>query len=412
MPPDGHGLPGWARDRWVQWAVAVWLVMVAAVCARAALQPRVRSLYPTWAAAGRDWLAGAPLYRNTWEQHLDQFRYSPLVAALLVPFHLLPEGLGGPLWRLLNAAALLGGFAWWLRAVSPAALTARQWGALFLLLAPPALSSLNNGQPNLLTAGLLLAALAGAMRERWALAALCVAGAAALKVYPLALGLLLAAAYPRRFTPRLVVALAVLAAVPFVLQQPGYVAEQYRLWYERLRDNDEARRSWPPHMAYRDLWLLLRVWHVPVTPHRYVLVQFLTAAGCAIACVAGRLRGWGRPRLLTAALTLGTCWMMLCGPATESSTYVLLAPALAWAVLGAGGEPWPARVLPAVAWGLLVACVLAGLFPNTAQFHALGLHPLAALLFGAGYLAAALRALLAPPAAAPPVAPAGAARAA
>jgi hypothetical protein len=104
--------------------------------------------------------------------------------------------------------------------------------------------------------------------------------------------------------------------------------------------------------------------------------------------------------------------MMLCGPATESSTYVLLAPALAWAVLNAGGEPWPLRALPALAWGLLVVCVLAGLSRNTARFHALGLQPLAALLFALGCLAAALRDLLAPPAAAAPVAPAGAARAA
>ena len=74
MSPDGHGLPGWARDRWARAAVTVWLVIVVAVCARAALQPRVRSLYPTWAAAGGDWLAGAPLYRQTWELHLDQFR--------------------------------------------------------------------------------------------------------------------------------------------------------------------------------------------------------------------------------------------------------------------------------------------------------------------------------------------------
>ncbi|HZY90238.1 MAG TPA: glycosyltransferase family 87 protein [Gemmataceae bacterium] len=410
MSPDGHGLPGWARDHWVRWAATAWLVIVTAVCARAVMQPRVRSLYPTWAAAGGDWLARAPLYRTTWEQHLDQFRYSPLVAALFAPFHLLPEWLGGAVWRLLNAVALLGGFAWWLRAVSPRPLTARRWGALFLLIAPLSLSSLNNGQPNLLIAGLLLAALAGVMRERWALAAFCVAGATALKVYPLALGLLLAAVYPRRFAPRLAVALAALAAAPFALQQTGYVAEQYRLWYERLRDNDEARRSWPPHMAYRDLWLLLRAWHVPVTPRAYLLVQLVSAAGCGAVCVAGRLRGWGRPRLLTAVLTLAACWMMLCGPATESSTYVLLAPALAWAVLGAGGEAWPARVLPALAWGLLVVCVLAGLFPNTAQFHALGLQPLAALIFSAGYLATMPRALLATAAA--PVAPAGAARAA
>ena len=60
----------------------------------------------------------------------------------------------------------------------------------------------------------------------------------------------------------------------------------------------------------------------------------------------------------------------------------------------------------------LVVCVLAGLFRNTARFHALGLQPLAALLFALGYLATALRDLLAPAGAAAPATPAGAARAA
>ena len=68
--------------------------------------------------------------------------------------------------------------------------------------------------------------------------------------------------------------------------------------------------------------------------------------------------------------------------------------------------------MAALAWGLLVVCVLAGLFRNTAQFHALGLQPLAALVFGAGYLAAALRALLPAANAGAAVAPGTTARAA
>ena len=40
--------------------------------------------------------------------------------------------------------------------------------------------------------------------------------------------------------------------------------------------------------------------------------------------------------LLTAVVALAACWMMLLGPATESCTYILLAPTLAWAVL----ESW------------------------------------------------------------------------
>ncbi len=86
--------------------------------------------------------------------------------------------------------------------------------------------------------------------------------------------------------------------------------------------------------------------------------------------------------------------MTLLGPATESATYVLLAPVLAWAVLSAtrqpwarwgaavAEQPWPAAVrwMPGAAWWLFLACVLAGLSPRTNRVHALGLHPLAALL--------------------------------
>ena len=109
--------------------------------------------------------------------------------------------------------------------------------------------------------------------------------------------------------------------------------------------------------------------------------------------------------IFLAALALGTCWMTLVGPATESCTYILLAPVLAWAVLsatrqpwrswGAGtAEPWPMAVrwMPAAAWWLFLACVLAGLGPWTNRVHALGLHPLAALLLTMSCVVAILRA--------------------
>src|SRR5262245_60286200 len=173
-----------AGDPWVRGATLVWGAVVVAVCARAAWQPRQRNLCPTWAAAGADWRAGADVYRARWEPPLDQFRYSPAVAALLAPYSRLPERAGNVVWRLLSAGAFLGAFAWWLGTVGPgpAAPAPRQRGILFLLLVPLALGSLNNGQPNPLLAGLLLAAVAAAARGRWALCAACVALATAFKV--------------------------------------------------------------------------------------------------------------------------------------------------------------------------------------------------------------------------------------
>jgi hypothetical protein len=202
----------------------------------------------------------------------------------------------------------------------------------------------------------------------------------------LALGLLLTAAYPRRFAGRLVLALAAVAALPFLFQRPGYVAGQYAEWLRMLVGDD--RKYWPIHVAYRDLWLLFRVTGMPMNPQVYQAIQVLSGAACAGVCVAGRWRGWEPARVLTVAFVLGTCWMTLCGPATESNTYVLLAPALGWALLAARAENWPPpeRWLPAASAGLLLAGVLAGLTLWTVRVHSLGVQPLAALLLFAAYL--------------------------
>jgi hypothetical protein len=424
-------IPGRAgTSTWVRLALALWVIAIGVVCVRSVLHPRERTLYTTWSGAGRDWEIGRDLYRKTWEYHQDQFRYSPLVAVTLVPFAHLPEGIGGAVWRLLNGALLLGGFGWWLRSATSSSLSRRDQAIAFLLLLPLSLGSLNNGQPNPLIIGLLLIAAAAANRDHWWLAAVCVMLAASWKVYPLAVGLLMVAAYPRQLGPRLAVAMAAWLLLPFLCQRWDYVAGQYHLWFHRLGGDD--RKNWPPHMAYRDLWLLLQLCHLHIDARLYTLLQLAAAGGPAVFCVEARRRGIARREVLLGAVVLGSCWMTLVGPATESSTYVLLAPVLAWAVLESAwltrqdGEPtqtrWRGvRWLPAAAWWIFLAAVLAGLspgapgtpkpgldplhlvleavraghFPATNQLHALGLHPLAALLLTAACLLAMLRTLAA-----------------
>lgn len=381
-----------STGKWVQWAILIWAIIVVAVCVRAAVQPYKRTLFTTWEQAGADWEQGRDLYRDSWRSDQDQFRYSPLTAVLLVPFHHLPIRLGGMVWRIVNAAVLLGGFGLWLRA-APLSRTPRQQAILFLLLAPLSLSSLNNGQPNPLIIGLLLTALAAVDRQHWSLAAALIALATAIKVYPLAVGLLLAAVYPRRFSARLLLALGLAAVLPFVCQHWHYVSAQYALWFQRL--GKDQRWYWPPHMAYRDLWLLFRLFHVPLTPQGYVGVQLITAAVCAALCLALRLRGWPNRDVLAAILVLGSCWMTLCGPATESSTYVLLAPALAWIVYRAENErwPWPLGLPTRMAFVLFMLCVVRGLWPGVNRIHGLGLQPQAAVLLSLAYVAVLVREL-------------------
>jgi hypothetical protein len=391
MPLDMSRLRTW--DPWVRTALLVWGFVLVFICIRVAVQPRKRTLYTTWEQAGADWETGRDLYRNFWNSDQDQFRYSPLTAVLLVPFHHLPIRLGGVVWRVLNAGVLLAGFGWWLR-TAPVVRTARQQGILFLLLMPLSLSSLNNGQPNPLVIGLLLAALAAVARDRWTLAAFLVGLATTIKLYPLALGLLLAAAYPRRFTPRLLLMLTLAAVLPFACQHGTYVRSQYTLWLERL--GKDQRWDWPLPIAYRDLWLLIRLFHISLTPLGYLGVQLTSAMGCAALCVAARLCSWPRREVLAVILALGTCWMTLCGPATESSTYVLLSPALAWAVLAVESDDWPrlAGWMVRVSFLLLMLCVVRGLWPGVNRIHALGLQPQAALLLSLAYGTVFVRALV------------------
>jgi hypothetical protein len=88
--------------------------------------------------------------------------------------------------------------------------------------------------------------------------------------------------------------------------------------------------------------------------------------------------------------------MMLCGPATESPSFVQLAPALAWAMVSAPREKWPVAVrwLPHVASALFTTGVLAGLTPAKAQVDALGGQPLATLLLTIGCVVATIGTIL------------------
>src|SRR5262249_25459126 len=159
----------------VRSAIAAWCLVVTVICVRVALQPEKRNLYPTWAAAGRDWIEGRLLYRSSWEPGLDQVRYSPTVAMSFAPLTRLPEVPGNVLWRLLNAGVLLGGLYGWARASLPSDTNWRDQGILALLVLPLALGSLNNGQPNSLLVGFLLLGFAAGHCGRWNIAALCLA---------------------------------------------------------------------------------------------------------------------------------------------------------------------------------------------------------------------------------------------
>ena len=91
----------------------------------------------------------------------------------------------------------------------------------------------------------------------------------------------------------------------------------------------------------RDLWTLLYACGIELNLRLYFIIQLLGGAVIAALCFVGRLKKWGNDRLLTLIFTLVCCWMLLLGPATESSTYTLLAPAVSLAAVEAFSRPFP-----------------------------------------------------------------------
>jgi hypothetical protein len=395
--------------------LTIWLAAFLVIGARVLVAQHSHSVYPIYAAAARNWLAGGDLYNPA-----EGYRYSPTAALLLMPLSALQDALGDVVWRLLSGLVYLAALAWWCRAVLPVWLTRSQRGMLFLLVLPLAIGNLNNGQSNLLVIGLLLAACASAARRRWNLTATCVVLASLFKVYPIAVGLLLMLVYPRRLVWRLLAGLAVGLALPFLLQDSHYACQQYLGWLHHLQSNN--RQALSLALVYRDVRLLWRVWLVPLDAPAYAVIQFAVGAGIAALILAFRFRA-GLPRrhageaspaerrLLVSLLGLGCCWMTLFGPATESCTYGLLAPTLAWAVLEARlsrDSGWRGSFAIG-SYTLFVCAELLVWFPLGRSLRNLGALPLAAsLLFIALTIQVFRRlgkpALSAPPAYAPLVA--------
>jgi hypothetical protein len=365
--------------RFQRTAVVVWLIILTATCGRALVSPRAHSVYSIFADAGRNWVAGADLYTSADQQ----YRYSPLATLLFVPFSAMPEALGGGLWRLVNAAVLLGGLSWWMRDVLPASLTHTQRALLWLLIAPLAVGNLHNGQSNPLVLGLLLGGTAAVSRQRWTLAASGVALACLFKVYPLAVGLLLVVLYPRRFGVRFLAALALGLALPFLWQHQAYVVEQYAGWWRHLLHDD--RQALPRVDQYRDVRLLLEVCGMSLTHGFFVALQMLVAGVIGVVCVQrAKLLGSGptaRRRVLASLLSLACVWMTVFGSATESATYLLLAPAAAWALLEACvGRSFWSMAAACAGYGLFLAAQMATWFPLGRVVHASGVQALAGLL--------------------------------
>jgi hypothetical protein len=309
--------------------IAIWSIAYLLLCARTlVLKVDKASVYHDFSTAGRNWLDGDLLYNRSGK---NDFRYSPLVAAVFAGFALLPPRMGEFLWRSLNFIACAGGLYSCCQAGVPRLFSKNQTSGVFLLCLPLAIGSLNNAQSNPLVLGLLLIAADAVVKKRWTLSSVAITLATCFKLYPIAFGLLLVMLYPRRLGWRLLVGLATAAVLPFVLQRATYVMDQYSIWVRYLSTED--RQHGPITDWYRDFRALWHIYIFPMSQSAYMVIELVTAALIAVTILIARNRQMPTGLLIAFTLSLACCWMTVLGPATESPTYILVAPAIAWGII-------------------------------------------------------------------------------
>ena len=318
-------------------AVTVWLLLGTALVVKNLISPAEHSLYPPYVQTAREF-AGTGAAKTCYSvQHLPYF------ADLLYPFSGLPDWLGSNLWMLASLATMFTGLQAFIARFWPYGepARARAWMSLVVLLI--GLTSLGNNQANILITGCLLWGAVAVHDGRWWLAALCLV-LPGFKMYPLALGMLYSALYPRRFGWRFGCSVGAILALPFVFHPAAIVSERYRDVAAYVTSGVHYQTY--SFMSVRDF---LARWGWPIAPRLFLPVQFLSGAAILAALLVARSRGLSRAAINWHGFLLTSLWFVTFGPSVESQTYLLVAPTVAWLLV----ESWQRH------WGSVAALGLA-----------------------------------------------------
>jgi hypothetical protein len=171
--------------------------------------------------------------------------------------------------------------------------------------------------------------------------------------------------------------------VPFATQWPSVVASQYAAWVSHMHDSTGFMRE-----RQRAIDCLFVLWQRPLSPLQYAGLEVVGGAVVLALAWFQRWLGAGQRELLTRVWLLFGAWAALLGPATESCTYVIMAPGMAWSLVEAQRrQAWKITQLWLIAslvlMGPLVTDLVGPTIRNFANEH--GSQPVGALLF-LGYL--------------------------
>jgi len=363
----------------LQVSLALWIALFVAVGIKDLAYPDIHTVYPCYQDAALIWLAGGDLYDSATTGFM--YRYGPAFAFSMTPLAVLPMALGGLLWSWLNFGLFFATVGKLIQRGLPGNWHARHQAIFLSLVLLGTIRTIWSGQCNLLVFSLVALAMLAIQDQRWWGAAFLLAIPIHIKVWPLVPALLLIACWPRKLALRIPAAMLAIAAAPLATKPWSWVWRQYVGWYELLRGPALIRHT------YRDAWTLWEIVHEPVPATAYMYLQVLSGAAVLLLCLWQVRRGLSIQRRLLFVLVSWAAWQMTFGPATERTTFGLIAPLSAWG-LATAFQQRRGRLLMTVAFGLMT-CGNVGAIERALMDYApivLAAHPIGAMLFFAWFL--------------------------
>lgn len=298
------------RTAWILWGV-----LFAIMCGLI-LAGNKKTVAVNYFKSAEHWRDGAPLYDGTG----NGFLYFPQSAVLCLPLTLLPPTGREIVWRIFTIGIFAVG-VWRLAKLAEGVYQRPIFPLTTLVAIPLAWSSARNGQATLAIAGLTMLAAAGPAEGRWRSSAVWLALGIAVK--PLMIVPALLALVHRPMRVRLAIAVAICAAVPFALQSPTYVAEQYVATVDMLRDAGAVHEDG----YWATLFGLIRACGIRTPEFVQTLVRALAAVG-TLALVWTAVRRTPPAIAAVYSYTFAACYLMLFSPRTENNAYSFLGPAI------------------------------------------------------------------------------------
>jgi hypothetical protein len=372
------------------YAKRIWLIFFAIVAVLAFFQPAHRTVTHNYSRAVYNWWNSENMYSLqgkgflyfpqsvliytpfSWQEFpkdLKKFNKQPLSETIL-PTLLLRFG------EVFSRAFSLGLFGWAIwrmcRCFRADATVASLFCLVTVLALPASLTAGKNGQFNmLLSASMILAALAVSEKRWWPATAWLILGVIAkpLGLVPL---LLLGALY-RPLWWRLPVGMLVFAGLSFIHYDPNYVLNQWQMCIKQV-----TVASIPPGNNYDDIAAMFRTFGFDLPDKQWFPVR------AAFAFVTLAL-AWRLKKIYPAAIApflvtaLSAAYLMIFNPRTEAVSYIILSPFIALFAAILLRE----KVMTPLVWILVFICIGLGsdCYGDIYKLTRIWFKPLLALVF-------------------------------